>query len=210
MPFTIDKEATDHLSKLDPIMKRLIEQSEVPVEPTIEDPFLALVDTVIGQQISEHVKAILMERLKGAVGTITPKSIRELGIQSMHHLGISKMKAETLMRLSESEDMLKTIKAKDKKTIQGILKSIKGIGEWTIDMFFFVCLKDPHVFSLSDMGIKNALKNLYNASDESLGHFKDYYHPYESVAQSYLWKSLSMDQNTIEYIKKGGAKHADS
>ncbi|MFW5913684.1 MAG: DNA-3-methyladenine glycosylase family protein [Bacillota bacterium] len=210
MPFTIDKEAIRHLSKLDPLMKRLIEESEVPVESTIEDPFLALVDTVIGQQISEHVKAILMERLKETAGTITPQSINELGIKSMHHLGISKMKAETLMRLSESEDMLKTIKDKDPKTIRGILKSIKGIGDWTIDMFFFVCLKDPHVLSLNDMGIKNALKNLYDANDESLVNFKDYYYPYESVAASYLWKSLSMDPSTIDYIKNGGAKHEHS
>lgn len=203
MPFKIPDDAVHHLSRLDPIMNRLIKEAPVPIEPTISDPFVALVDTVVGQQISEHVKAILMERLMESAGELTPQNIRELGIQDIHHLGVSKMKAETLIRLSENEETLGTLKEKDPETVRGFLKSIKGIGEWTIDMFFFVCLEDPHVLSLKDMGIRNALKNLYDVTDEDMSHFKDFFHPYESVASAYLWQSLSMDPKTIESIKKG-------
>lgn len=203
MPFKIPDDALDHLSRLDPIMKRLIETAPLPEEPTISDPFVALVDTVVGQQISEHVKAILMERLREAAGELTAENIKGLGIRDMHHLGVSKMKAETLVRLAENEDALRALKGKDAQTVRGFLKSIKGIGDWTIDMFFFVCLEDPHVLSLKDMGIKNALKNLYDVTNEDLKHFKDFFHPYESVASAYLWHSLSMAPKTIEFIKKG-------
>lgn len=203
MPFRIPDDAVHHLSRLDPIMNRLIKEAPVPNEPTISDPFLALVDTVVGQQISEHVKAILMNRLQEAAGELTPENIKALGIKDMHRLGVSKMKAETLMRLSENVDTLRSLKEKSPDTVRGFLKSIKGIGEWTIDMFFFVCLEDPHVLSLKDMGIRNALKNLYDVTDDDMDHFKDFFYPYESVASAYLWQSLSMDQKTIDFIKKG-------
>ncbi len=203
MPFTITDDALHHLSRLDPVMGRLIKHSPVPKEPTIDDPFVALIDTVIGQQISEHVKAILMERLKDSVGDLTPENIKQLDKKTIHRLGVSKMKAETMILLANNKETINTLKGKDPKTIRGILKSFKGIGDWTIDMFFFVCLEDPHILSLKDMGIRNALKRLYDATDEDMEHFKDYFHPYESTAACYLWQSLSMVPEHLKTIKEG-------
>lgn len=183
-------------------MHRLIDSVDVPCEQTIDDPFYALVDTIMGQQISEHVKFILMDRLKEKAGEITPEALNALGKKEMHALGISKMKADTFLRLAQMKDVLSTLKDKDLKTVRRTLKSIKGIGEWTIEMFMFVCLQNPHILSINDMGIKNALKNLYT-TEEPLDRFKDYFHPYESVAAAYLWKSLELDDATLESIKKG-------
>lgn len=183
-------------------MHRLIDSVDVPNEQTIDDPFYALVDTIMGQQISEHVKFILMDRLKDKAGEITPETLSTLGKKEMHALGISKMKADTFLRIAQMKDQLPTLKNKDLKTVRGTLKSIKGIGEWTIEMFMFVCLQNPHILSINDMGIKNALKNLYE-TDENLETFKDYFYPYESVAAAYLWKSLELDEATLQTIRKG-------
>ena len=202
MSFPITEDAITHLKKLDPIMKRLIESADLPYEPTIDDPFHALVDTIMGQQISEHVKGILMERLREKAGDITPEALINLGKKEMHALGISKMKADTILRLAAMKDVIYSLKNKDLDTVRGTLKSVKGVGEWTIEMFLFVCLQNPHVLSLNDKGIENAIRKLYDVED-SLDGFKDYYYPYESVAAAYLWKSLELDDKTIDAIKRG-------
>lgn len=202
MSFQISEDAITHLKKRDPIMNRLISAVGVPNEPTIDDPFYALVDTIIGQQISEHVKGILMERLIENGGTITPERLKTLGKQGMYVLGISKMKADTILRIADMKDMLPSLKEKDLKTVRGTLKSVKGIGEWTIEMFMFVCLQNPHILSLNDMGIKNAIKALYDI-EENLDSFKEYFYPYESVAAAYLWKSLELNDDELQAIKKG-------
>ena len=183
-------------------MKRLITAVEVPNEPTIDDPFHALVDTIMGQQISEHVKGILMDRLKEKAGEITPEALIKLGKKEMHLLGISKMKADTILRLAEMKDVIYTLKDKDLETVRRTLKSVKGVGEWTIEMFFFVCLQNPHVLSLNDKGIENAIRKLYD-TEGSLESFKEYFYPHESTAAAYLWKALELDEQTVDSIKKG-------
>ncbi|MGM0436628.1 MAG: DNA-3-methyladenine glycosylase family protein [Bacillota bacterium] len=202
MSFPITEDAITHLKKLDPIMKRLITSVDVPTEPTIDDPFHALVDTIMGQQISEHVKGILMDRLKEKAGEITPKALIKLGKKEMHLLGISKMKADTILRLAEMKDVIYALKDKDIQTVRRTLKSVKGVGEWTVEMFLFVCLQNPHVLSLNDKGIENAIKKLYDVED-NLDSFKEYFYPYESTAAAYLWKTLELDDKTIDAIKKG-------
>ena len=183
-------------------MKRLIMSVDTPNEPTIDDPFHALVDTIMGQQISEHVKGILMDRLIEKTGEITPEALITLGKKEMHFLGISKMKADTILRLAEMKDVISTLKDKDLETVRGTLKSVKGVGEWTIEMFMFVCLQNPHILSINDKGIENAIRKLY-VTEGPLDDFKEYFYPYESTAAAYLWKALELDEDAINSIKKG-------
>ncbi len=203
----ITDEARVFLTQKDPYMHTLINHVKEPKEPQFKEPFLALVDQIVGQQISEHVKELLMMRLKKHVKTIDPKTMKSLDVETLRKLGLSKMKAQTIKRLSEATIDFESLPKKTDQVIYDTLINIKGIGLWTIEMFLFVACHRKDIFSLKDKGIENALLSVYPIDKQDLAKFKDYFSPYGSYAQAYLWQYLKEDKTTQEKIKKECAKH---
>ncbi len=202
MHYRITDEAKTFLKNKDGRMKRLVEQAPTPREYMIDNAFAALVDIIVGQQISETAKASIKARLDDAFSPVEKARFKRLNEEDLRQVGLSRMKARTILNLAKSDIDFDALKEHDKKTIEKTLRAFKGIGRWSVEMFFFVCLRDPNVLSLSDMGIRNALKTLYDCDDEDLEKYPEYFHPYESAAASYLWTLLDMDKETVKTIKK--------
>jgi len=200
--YRITDEAVKFLKQKDPRMKRLVELAPTPREYMIDDAFTALVDIIVGQQISETAKASIKARLDEAFAPIEKNRLKKASVEDLRQVGLSRMKARTILNLAKSDVDFNELKTNDKQTIQKTLLSFKGIGKWSVEMFFFVCLRDANVLSLSDMGIRNALKTLYGCGDDELDKFPAYFHPHESAAASYLWTMLDLDKETIKSIKK--------
>ncbi len=205
--FEITQAEKDCLKNKDETMKTLIENIQPPKEPQMKAPFLTLVDQIVGQQISEHVKNVLMKRMKESLGAITKDTIKQTSIKDLHALGLSRMKAETIKRLSTTDLDFDALKDEDEETIKKTLIKIKGIGPWTIDMFLFVGLGHRDIFSLKDKGIENALLALYPVEKKALNQFKRYFSPCSSAAQAYLWQYLKEAKETQAKIKKECLNH---
>ncbi len=200
MAYTISEEAKQFLKAKDPYMKALLKYGNKPYEQSIDDPFQAMVDIIIGQQISEKAKESIVKRLYERCGPVTQTHFKTLSIETMREVGLSKMKAETIKRLANME-ALKDLPNQPIETIDKTLLNVKGVGKWSVEMFHFVCLQSPHIFSLKDIGIVNGLKKLYRLNkDADLEHFKTYYHPHESAAASYIWMVLELDKATLNKI----------
>ncbi len=76
------------------------------------------------------------------------------------------------------------------------LTAVKGIGEWSAHMFMIFGLGRLDVLPVGDLGVRKALMNTYKlralpdpAACVTIAN-KNNWHPYESVAAWYLWKSL--------------------
>lgn len=71
------------------------------------------------------------------------------------------------------------------------LTEIKGVGQWTAEMFLMFTLARQDVFSIGDLGLRNAMRNQYGheSNDEMLEHTETW-KPYRTVASWYLWRSL--------------------
>ncbi len=201
MKLSIPKEARDALAKKDATMKRLIETIS-PDEMVIEAPFEALVDIIVGQQISEAAQAAIMKRFKEKFGYPDKEKIKQETEDSLKSVGLSSMKAKTILRLAHSDIDFNDLKQQPPEAIRRDLSAIKGIGPWTVDMFFFICLKDPDVLSLHDLGIVNAIKKLYGLEKQEMHALKETFSPYGSYAAAYLWASLRYSDATIEAILK--------
>jgi len=66
---------------------------------------------------------------------------------------------------------------------------VKGIGEWTAHMFLMFTLRRPDVMPLGDLGVRNAIKNLYGIEvDPSV--ISEPWRPHRTRACLYLWRSL--------------------
>ena len=72
------------------------------------------------------------------------------------------------------------------------LIQIKGIGQWTVDMFLMFTLNRPDVITYSDLGIKKGKKILFNLNKlPTKNEMKDFsikWIPYRTLACWYLWK----------------------
>ncbi len=74
------------------------------------------------------------------------------------------------------------------------LTQIKGIGRWSAEMFLMFRLHRPNVLPVDDLGIVNAIKNVYRLrkrpTAERIRQIGEAWQPYRSVACWYLWRSL--------------------
>lgn len=157
--------------------------------------FLSLVNTIIAQQVSSTVAAVLSRRLNDAFGhPLTPDDLLASSGDDLRALGLSRQKVTYLKSLSEAItggtiDFSRLRDLGDEDVINQ-LTTIKGIGRWTAEMFLIFSLGREDVFSVSDLGLRNAVKKLYQndaLSHSQLIEISDKWRPYRSVASHYLW-----------------------
>lgn len=74
--------------------------------------------------------------------------------------------------------------------IINMLVRIKGIGIWSAQMFLMFSLGREDVFSVLDLGLRNAAKKIYNQpelTNEQIELMSQNWKPYRSVVSHYLW-----------------------
>ena len=101
-----------------------------------------LCDSIIRQQLSKHAANTIIHRFHELFdsGNPTPKQLLALPKQAVLDAGISNRKCGYLMDLAHKTETqqlnFSTLEEKDDDTIRRILKEVKGIGDWTVDMYF--------------------------------------------------------------------------
>jgi DNA-3-methyladenine glycosylase II len=84
----------------------------------------------------------------------------------------------------------------DDEVIQSLTR-IKGVGVWTVQMILMFSLNRPDVFPLGDLGIRQAMIQLYELHssgkelEKDLIHIAEHWKPYRSIACKYLWNYKS-------------------
>lgn len=92
--------------------------------------------------------------------------------------------------VSDLIDIEKIRKQSDKEVIAE-LTQIKGIGRWTAEMILIFTLERPDVFSIGDLGLRNAITSLYGITDQKeMIRLAETWSPHRSTACWYLWRSL--------------------
>jgi len=74
------------------------------------------------------------------------------------------------------------------------LTAVKGIGEWTAQMFLIFALRRHNVLPTGDLGIRSAIKKVYGLAElpkpREVEELARGWRPYCTVASWYLWRSL--------------------
>jgi DNA-3-methyladenine glycosylase II len=82
-----------------------------------------------------------------------------------------------------------------------VLKQVKGIGDWTADIYLLFALQRSDVFPIGDLAMVNALKDVKqlpaHTTKEELLVLAETWRPYRSIATMLLWH---------HYIKKRNIK----
>lgn len=194
------RKAILHLKKSDPVLSTIIERvGRYGIQ--YRDPnFETLVRSIVYQQLSGKVAAVIFGRLAGLVprGRLTPEAILKLTPAKMRKAGLSKQKTAYIRDLARktARGMLKfeaLLDMPDHEVIEH-LTQVKGIGVWTAHMFLMFALQRPDVLPTGDLGIRMAIRKVYGLEDlphpKHIEEMATRWRPYCSVATWYLWRSL--------------------
>jgi DNA-3-methyladenine glycosylase II len=183
------------LIQKDPLLANIIDQIDEVKVPISEDYFTSLVEIIVAQQLSAKVAFIINERLKTLLNQqLNPYEILSLDDETLRSIGLSKQKITYLRHLStyyiENKIMFNHLSEyKDEEVIKH-LTEIKGIGRWTSEMFLIFSLKRYDIFSVLDLGLREAVKKLYNQPNlthEEIIQIAHKWMPYRTIASHYLW-----------------------
>lgn len=186
----------------DPIMKRLVQSFSIePIAITESvDLFAEVVRAIIRQQLSVKAAPAIEGRFISLLpeGSIEPDHILTLDKNKLRECGIShaKVKYITSAAVAAKDGTVDFSALADKSNDQVIdeLIQIHGVGQWTAEMILIFNLGRPDIFSLGDLGLRNAISRLYGVDRndlDSIASISKKWSPHRSLASRYLWKSLN-------------------
>ncbi len=194
--------AAGHLAQHDPHLAPIIAQfGQCTIEPHT-NYYHELVDAIISQQLSIKASATIVKRFTALFNDQfpTPEQLLQRDIDELRAVGMSRSKANYILDLATHilDGKLQPEKLPELPNDEVIreLTAVKGIGEWTAHMFLIFSLGRLDILATGDLGVRMAMKRLYNLGaapkpDEMHAVAdKFHWHPYESIACWYLWKSL--------------------
>jgi len=191
--------ALRHLSHADKRMEKLIDKFGPPNFNLMNNYYESLIRSIVYQQLSGKAASIIYERfLDLFVFDIypEPKDILAVSIETLRSSGLSYQKVNYIRDLSEKwQDgtiNLSDIDSMTDEEISSELIKVKGIGQWTADMFLMFTLGRPDVFPFGDLGIQKGFMVLTNMNrlpvQKEMERKTKKWQPYRTVAAWYLWK----------------------
>lgn len=158
------------------------------------DLFAALINSIVGQQISTKAQKTIWQRIEERFAPVTPQSVCALSLEDMQACGISFRKAAYIKEVAElvagGQLNLDSLHCMPDEQVCDSLSKLKGIGKWTAEMLMTFSMQRPDVISNGDLAILRGLRMLYRHRKISPSLFEKYkrrYSPYASIASLYLW-----------------------
>lgn len=195
-------DAERHLAQVDPVMARWIrEHGPCTLGRTRRDHFQVLASAIISQQLSTKAADTIQSRVHKALGAgkkLTPGHFSKADIAKLRACGLSNAKAKWLLALAESVTSgtldFKMMRQLEDAAALEMLDALPGIGQWTAEMMLIFAFDRLDVFSLGDVGLRNAVNRHYNQgrklNDARTLKLAMSWAPYRSVACWYLWRGL--------------------
>ena len=157
--------------------------------------FESLVHIILEQQVSLASALATLNKLKEKIGEVTPERLLLLNDQELRDCYFSRQKTVYVRHLAESLISgvlsLTEMEKIDDLAIRNQLKSIKGIGDWTVDIYLIFMLHHTDVFPIGDLAAVNALKKVkgltQGAGKEEVLAVADRFKPYRTIATMLLW-----------------------
>jgi DNA-3-methyladenine glycosylase II len=157
---------------------------------------------ILEQQVSLTSAKAHFNKLNDYLKSFTPSEILKLTDEEMRSCQISRQKSKYLRALSKAilnKDLdLDNLQSLSEIEIRSQLTNIKGIGNWTTDIYFLFCLQAKDILPIGDIAIVNTVKELSGAkSKEAILLLSKNWQPYRSLASYFLWYYYLKKRNRI-------------
>jgi DNA-3-methyladenine glycosylase II len=208
----LDSEPTDYLSKVDPVMRRLVEEiGPFSLKPKgRRSPFESLVRAIAYQQLHDKAAESILKRFialfpgrrfprPDELLAMKMRSVRKTGFSRPKIMALRDLAAKTLDGTVPTNRMIRQLA--DEAIINRLIE-VRGIGQWTVEMLLIFQLGRPDVLPVDDFGLRNGFRIAYRRPTiplpkELLQH-GERWRPYRTAASWYLWRAADREKLSVK------------
>lgn len=191
------KSICDNLATADPDLQSIIQQYGYPPFWKRAASFETLVHIILEQQVSLASALAALNKLKEKVGEITPVNLLLLSNEELKACYFSRQKIIYTRNLADAivngEISLNELNTMDNDTIRSTLTKLKGIGNWSVDVYLMMVLQRCDIFPPGDVALITSIKETKGLAKETSGEaiaiIAEKWKPYQTVAAFILWHS---------------------
>lgn len=195
----------DKLAKKDKDLRAVIKQYDYPPLWRRLPSFSTLIHIILEQQVSLASAKAAFLKLEAKIGHITPEKLLLLSNEEMKDCYFSRQKtlyarhlAAAVIDNSFSIEQLQTLEDDALKTA---MKKIKGIGEWTADVFMMMALHRCDCFPAGDIALIKSVKKIKqlpaHTTKEEVLFLANAWKPYRTIAAFICWHAYIKKRNIV-------------
>ena len=204
------------LSRIDRHLGRVIRK--VGTFPTKKQkpqpPFERLLRAIVYQQLAGAAAKTIFGRViaLGSDGKCpSPDRILRASKAKLRGAGLSRQKIAAVKDLARKTmdgtiPPLATIRRMSEEEILERLTQVRGIGEWSVQMFLMFQLGRPDVLPIRDYGIQKGFQHVYRLEEppkpQAILDHGERWRPYRSIASWYLWRAVDEKNREKSEVKK--------
>jgi DNA-3-methyladenine glycosylase II len=188
-------EAVLVLIKHDADLKSIHQKYGVPPLWDRKPGFATLVHIILEQQVSLASAKAAFDKLRGVLGSVNPRRLLSLDDDQMKAVGFSRQKAGYARHLAQEIVSRRfspaALEAMPDDEARAALIKLKGIGNWTADIYLLMVLRRPDVWPHGDLALAIAAHTVKQLparpSYDELDQLAEQWQPYRAVAARLLW-----------------------
>ena len=185
----------DQLASADPELQCIIDTHGYPPFWSRPNSFESLVHIILEQQVSLASALSALNKLKERVQELTPARVLLLTDEEMRACYVSRQKSGYIKYLAEAllsgQLKLEEFHHMPDEEVRAQLTALKGIGNWTADVYLMFALQRADIFPIGDLAAVNALKRIkklhHNVTQPEMVLITEQWKPFRTLAAMLLW-----------------------
>jgi DNA-3-methyladenine glycosylase II len=185
----------DELTSADPDLLSIVQAYGYPPLWHRPDTFETLVQIILEQQVSLASARAALDKLQERVGNVTPQSILDLSEAELRACYFSRQKASYVRHIAEAlldkRLNLDEFELLSDDEVRSRLTNIKGIGNWTADIYLILVLQRADIFPIGDLAAVSALKQIKQLPRDiplvEITKAVSAWQPHRTIATMLLW-----------------------
>jgi DNA-3-methyladenine glycosylase II len=185
----------DKLAKKDARLKNIIAQYGYPPFWSRPATFASLILIILEQQVSLASAKAAFGKLQAAIGTVTPQKLLRLSDAELKACYFSRQKTVYARCLATAilnkQVVLKQLASAPNDAVRSALTQVKGIGNWTVDVYLMMVLQRCDLFPGGDIALINSAKEVLQlppqTGRDAILAIAEKWAPYRTIAAFLLW-----------------------
>lgn len=194
------------LAQQDNILEEIISRHGYPPFWSRPNTFPSLVHIILEQQVSLQSGLAAMNKLNDRLPNLTSSQFLTLSDDALKACYFSRQKISYVRHLAQQLELgkldLLALELLSDEQVRALLTQVKGIGNWTVDIYLLMVLHRCDIFPSGDLAAVNGLKKLVDKSSpigkEELLDRAARWQPYRSVATMLIWHNYLEDKKNLK------------
>ena len=191
------------LIQKDEDLKLIIDEFGYPPIWKRAPSFETIIHIILEQQVSLASALAALTKLKEKVINITPQNVLALSSEELKSCYFSRQKILYVQHLAnvimDGQLNLASLAEKDNDTVRSELTKIKGIGNWSVDVYLMMVLQRTDLFPLGDIALIKSVRETKHLSKEIpkeiIADIATQWKPYQTIAAFILWHGYLKRRN---------------